>query len=153
MWREMCARFMDGRSTLEYLDLGWGTMVQYFLQIMVHVFKHHVDISPIDVIICTVHRIKLYAGKNQLTGKILNPSAWTTLVKNISNQTKEKWVILYLIRLFHVQNLRNFLNKWLSNVIVLMHSIIYLEMTRWTFVTRRYYNLFQSDDVLMIQLF
>jgi hypothetical protein len=71
----MCPRFMDGRSTLEYLDLGWGTMVQYFLQIMVHVFKHHVDVSPIDVIICTVHRIKLNAGKNQLTGKILNPSA------------------------------------------------------------------------------
>jgi hypothetical protein len=62
-------------------------------------------------------------------------------------------VILYLIRLFHVQNLRKNLNKWLCNVIVLMHSIIFLEMTRWTFVTRRYYNLFQSDDVLMIQLF
>jgi hypothetical protein len=79
----MCPKFMDGR-TLQYLDLGWGTMVQYFLQIMVHVFKHHVDISPIDVIICIVHRIKLCACKKLLNKENINPSAWGTLVKNIS---------------------------------------------------------------------
>jgi hypothetical protein len=51
-------------STLEYLDLGWDTMVQHFLQIMIHIFKNHVDISPINVIICVcfsrVHRIINY---------------------------------------------------------------------------------------------
>jgi hypothetical protein len=41
-------------GTFEYLNLGWGTMVQYFLQIMVHVFKNHVDISSIHLIIICI---------------------------------------------------------------------------------------------------
>jgi hypothetical protein len=39
-------------SILEYLDLRWYAMVQDFLHIMIHVFKDHVYISPVHVIIC-----------------------------------------------------------------------------------------------------
>jgi hypothetical protein len=39
-------------SIIEYLDLRWYAMVQDFLHIMVHVFKDHVYISPVHVIIC-----------------------------------------------------------------------------------------------------